>query len=65
MARACSPNGRRELYTPFCSETLKGRNYLEDLDVDRKVIYGVGWGGLVACGSGWRPVNALVNLRVP
>jgi hypothetical protein len=39
MGGACSTYGRGEKFiTTFWSEILKGRNYLEDLGVDGKII---------------------------
>jgi hypothetical protein len=64
------------VYRGFWRENLRGRDHLDDLVIDRKIILkwifkgGVGeWTGLiwlrVWTGGGEAVVNAVMNLRVP
>jgi hypothetical protein len=40
MGRACSMHRRDEkIHTQFWSENLKGRDCLEDIDVDVEIVY--------------------------
>jgi hypothetical protein len=38
MGGACGTHGRDEVHTKFWSENLKGRDHLEDLGIDGKMI---------------------------
>jgi hypothetical protein len=38
MSQACSTHGSNEMYTEFWSGNLKGRDHMEDLGVDGRII---------------------------
>jgi len=39
MGGASSTNGGREIHTGFWGEDLREKNHVEDLSVERKIIY--------------------------
>jgi hypothetical protein len=54
--------------TKFWSENLRGRDYLEDLDVDDRIKYKIRmkWINMAQDRDQWRAlVNTVMNLRVP
>jgi hypothetical protein len=57
------------MHRNFWSENLKGKDQFEDLGLGGRIILEwilrVGGCGLDTSGSGWKPVNAVINLRVP
>jgi len=76
MGGACSMHGNYERYihTKCWSENLNGIDYLEDLDVDGRIVLWIvkeiGWEGVdwIQLGQGrvqyWLLASTLMNLRV-
>jgi hypothetical protein len=46
MYGICSTDGKSEACTKFWLESLKGRNHLEDLGIDRMDLMKIGWKGV-------------------